>query len=148
MLTNGNLNVSCDEAITNGCLVGGDHWVLVERDNGTFDLLIAETGLPADPADIIECPDGQEATTVATLALVNPWSSQYGLVSLGTLSYWEVRAEALPVTLNVNGVSFAMDLNETVASKAQDNRILDDSINVSISGAGRASIVSRRRANT
>jgi hypothetical protein len=96
-------------------------------------------------ANIVDCPGPTDVTTVETLQLLNPWTTQIAVVGLGSLVSWEVRALTLPVTLNVNGVSFAMDLNEVISSASQDNRVLEDTITASISGVGRAHVTSVRR---
>lgn len=142
----------CDEPLATGCLTGGRHWLLVEHDDNTTDFLVAETGLPANPADLIEC--GTQQFHTEEFIVVGPFNNLTGVgvkivngALMTGLHSWYVRAATAGVTLTVNGVSFVMDVNEVVASSAQDGWQLNDTIQVTVASAGqRANMVIVRRA--
>lgn len=150
MPTSSILPNGCDEPLATGCLTGGRHWLYVEHDDGTADLLVAETGLTADPNDIVDCGTAEFVTE--EFIIVGPFNNLTGVGvkdvngALTGLHSWYVRAVTAGVTLNINGVAFAMDINEVVASSAQDGWRLNDFVRVSVGAAGqRAHMVIVRR---
>lgn len=142
---------SCDEPLATGCLTGGRHWLLIEHDDNTTEFLVAETGLPANPADLIEC--GQQQFTTEEFVVVGPFNNLTGVgikdINGGLfpgLHSWYVRAVTAGVNININGVQFAMDVNEVIASSAQDGYQLNDFVRVFINSAGQSAhfVVVRR----
>ena len=147
MSTSAALQPSCDEALLSGCLAGGNHWVLLEHDNGSTELVVAETGLPADPDDIVDCEEAETVTRRDVQIFSTAWSRNGGFNGTGnTLIAWEVKCDVAPVTIVVNGVSAAMDEDEVIRVEAQDGRVLRDTVTVSLgNAASRAEVMTVRR---
>jgi hypothetical protein len=143
--TLGGLGNCNEQIIEEGCLVGGQHYVVLLNEDGTVSVLNQETGAAVNPADIVVCDDAVDITETTEFAFTDVFNTQAAILPLGTLSYWYVKAESLPVTITVNGTAHAMQLNEQIAATAQDGRVLTDTVLVTVAAGGRAQLVSTRR---
>lgn len=145
MGTTANTPNCCDQIIAKGCLSNGNEFILADHGDGTYTLYDVFTGLEADPLDVVDCPPDDIITTFQDHFLATLWSTQSQISPQGTLLHWRVKCITQPVTININGVAFAMDLDEDLSSTAQDDRRLNDTVFVTISGAGRAHITTSRK---
>lgn len=135
----------CDQIIAQGCLNNGNPYVLADHGDGTYTLYDAFTGLVANPADVVDCPEDTNITVFTDFFLATPWSTQFLISANGSLVHWHVKCITTPITISVNGsASVNMDEDEEISSTAQDGRRLNDSVFLTLSGAGRAHITVTR----
>lgn len=144
----------CSVVVATGCLSSpaGTHWVRLRNGDGTEELIVAETGLPASQANVLtRCPDDTFITTVTTVQQ----SFMGGVYTVtpgvpANLQSWSVRSRSGNVSLNVNGGgAFVMDVNEVISSStsADSPGVLNDTVQVSATGASdSARVIELRRA--
>lgn len=144
----------CGTPFAEGCLADGHRWVMLGAEDGTVEIYDTDTGLLADPNDIVDCPENEFVTsrfvTLGSVANNQSGTSRYDVVGQPASTFvhsWHVRQISGVVQVFVNGdPSIVLDDGESIGAEAQDNRRLADNVAVITTNIGAsAEIVVVRR---